>query len=303
MWGVYGRPYSYFLLIILYYIMAKKKQAVEVENTATTEVLETIAAPKQKITVKEPIVENKQWQIKGRTYVLKGDSSPVTFTLASKHYRRNPLMWYDEEKNVNRELRYASNQGSPFVDEQNGFSTLQHIVFKNGTLFVPKSEQSLQKLLSLYHPQLNKTYFELDEVADAKDELADIEQEIAALNIAKDLDISHGEAVLRVEQGSSVSTMTTAEIKRDLLLFAKRQPELFIDLVNDDNVQLRNFGIKAMEAGIIKLSGDQRSFHWAANNKKLMNIPFDENPYSALAAYFKTDEGTEVYKSIEKKIK
>ena len=132
---------------------------------------------------------------------------------------------------------------------------------------------------------------------------ADIENQIIALNLAKDLDINHGEAVLRVEQGSSVSSMTSSEIKRDLLLFAKREPELFIDIVNDDNVQLRNFGIKATEAGIIKLSGDQRSFHWGTNNKKLMNIPFDENPYSAFAAYFKTDEGTEVYKSIEKKIK
>jgi hypothetical protein len=34
-----------------------------------------------------------------------------------------------------------------------------------------------------------------------------------------------------------------------------------------------------------------------------MNIPFDENAYSAMAAWFKTDEGLEVYKSIEKKLK
>jgi len=212
-------------------------------------------------------------------------------------------MWFDEEKGVNRELRYASNQNSPFRDEQEGFSTLKHIVFRNGVLFVPKAEQALQKLLSLYHPQRNQTYYELDNVAEAKDELYDIELEITALNLAKDLDIDHAEAVLRVEQGSAVSKMTTAEIKRDLLLFAKRSPETFIALVEDDNVQLRNFGIKAVEAGIVTLSGDQRSFHWASNNKKLMSVPFDENPYSALAAYFKTDEGTEVYKSIEKKLK
>jgi len=34
-----------------------------------------------------------------------------------------------------------------------------------------------------------------------------------------------------------------------------------------------------------------------------MTVPFDENPYSAMASWFKTDEGLEVYKSIEKKIK
>jgi hypothetical protein len=33
-----------------------------------------------------------------------------------------------------------------------------------------------------------------------------------------------------------------------------------------------------------------------------MNIPFDEHPYSALAAWFKTDEGMEIYNSIDKRL-
>ena len=59
----------------------------------------------------------------------------------------------------------------------------------------------------------------------------------------------------------------------------------------------------ARETGIINLSDDQRTFKWASNGRKLMTVPFDENPYSAMAAWFKTDEGLEVYKSIEKKLK
>ncbi len=78
---------------------------------------------------------------------------------------------------------------------------------------------------------------------------------------------------------------------------------LFLELVNDDNVQLRNLAIKAASLNIIKLSQDQRTFAWGSSNKKLMTVPFDENPYSAFAAYLKTDEGVEVFKSIEKKAK
>ena len=52
---------------------------------------------------------------------------------------------------------------------------------------------------------------------------------------------------------------------------------------------------------LLKLSPDQKTFKWAANGKKLMEVPFDEHPYSALASWFKTDEGMLVYKSIEKK--
>jgi len=65
---------------------------------------------------------------------------------------------------------------------------------------------------------------------------------------------------------------------------------------------LRNFGIKAVEANIIKLSGDQRHFTWVSNDRKIMTVPFDEHPYSALAAWFKTDEGMEIYSNIEKRL-
>jgi hypothetical protein len=117
------------------------------------------------------------------------------------------------------------------------------------------------------------------------------------------MDIDQAEAIVRINAGSAVSTMTSKELKRDLLVFAKNDPILFLELANDENVQVRNVGLKAVEAGIVKLSDDQRTFKWSTNGRKLMTVPFDENPYSALAAWFKTDEGVEVYKAIEKKLK
>lgn len=143
---------------------------------------------------------------------------------------------------------------------------------------------------------------EHDAAIEARDEVETIELELEALNLATSMDIDMAEAIVRVETGSAVSRMSSKEIKRDLLLFAKRNPKLFIDLANDENVQLRNFAIKAKELNIIKLSQDQRIFTWGSNGKKLMTVPFDENPYSAFAAYLQTDEGIEVYKSIEKKL-
>ena len=61
--------------------------------------------------------------------------------------------------------------------------------------------------------------------------------------------------------------------------------------------------MKGVEANIIKLSNDQRTFQWVSNGRKLMTVPFDENPYSALAAWFKTDEGVEVFQTLEKRLK
>ena len=243
----------------------------------------------------------EKWEVKDRRYYLKNGMSPLTFTLASKHSQRHPLMYFDEELGYERELRYATNQISPFVDEQKGPATLAHIMFRNGVLMIPKSKQSLQKLLSLYHPQKDILYAEQDQVAEAVNQLEDIELEIEALNLAIQLDLDHAEAILRTELGSSVTKMTSKELKRDLMLLAKSNPALFISLAHDENVELRSFGIRAAETNIIKLSPDQKTFKWAANGKKLMEVPFDEHPYSALASWFKTDEGMLVYKSIEKK--
>ena len=124
-----------------------------------------------------------------------------------------------------------------------------------------------------------------------------------ALNLAYEMDIDKSEAILRTEIGSEVNRLSSKELKRDILLFAKRNPLLFISLSEDENVELRNFAIVAREQNIITLDADQRTFKWAANGRKLMTTPFDESPYSAMASWFKTDEGLEVYKSIEKKMK
>jgi len=183
-----------------------------------------------------------------------------------------------------------------------GEQRLEHIIFTNGYLHVPKNKVVLQKLLSLYHPHKDTLFEEDKPVAKAKDDIDYLEMEIEALNVAKDMDVDMAEAIMRVEIGSEVSKLSSKELKRDLLLFAKKNAGLFLELASDDNVQLRNFGIRAVEHHIIKLSQDQRTFTWGSNDRKLMTVPFDEHPYSALAAWFKTDEGMEVYSSIEKRL-
>ena len=247
--------------------------------------------------------KSPKWELKERIYYLKGSKTPLTQTIPGKHTKKYSLLYFDETTGKQRELRYATNQDSCFVDEQKGECTMGHIRFDQGKLIVGKEKQNLQKLLSLYHPLKGKIYEEYDAVVEAKDDLFDLELEIEALNAARAMDVDDAEAILRVEYGSEVANMSTKEIKRDIMLFAKNNAKLFISLAKDENVQLRNVAIKSVEQCLIKLSGDQRTFAWGSNDRKLMNVPFDENPYSAFAAFLKTDEGVEIYKSIDKKLK
>jgi hypothetical protein len=264
---------------------------------------ETIEVAPQEVAVKTaPKPTKPTWEIKDRIYYLKNSKSPLTFTIPGKHTKKHALLYFDEKTGKQREIRYATNQDSPLVDEQKGEATLGHIIFKDGDLKVPKEKQNLQKLLSLYHPLKGRMYEEFSAVQEASDDLDILDLQIDALNAARNMDVDQAEAILRVEKGSEVNSMSSKELKRDLLIFARNNPGLFINLANDDNVQLRNVAIRAQEAGIIALSQDQRTFTWGSNGRKLMNVPFDENPYSAFAAFLKTDEGVEIYKSIDKKL-
>jgi hypothetical protein len=238
------------------------------------------------------------WEMKDRTYYLLNGKTPLTYTIKGKN-----IFWFDNEKGYERELKFTLNQKTCFVDEFKGDARLGHIVFEEGVLNVPKEKQNLQKLMSLYHPDNGKIYAEFDAEQEAEDDLDILELEIEALTVAQSMDIDQAEAVIRSEVGSEVSKMTSKEIKRDLLLFAKNNPHLFLELANDEDINIRNMAIKAAELGILRLSEDQRTFKWAKTDKKIMTVPFDEHPYSAFTAFLKTDEGLEVYKSIEKRLK
>ena len=144
------------------------------------------------------------WEIKDRHYILSGIKQPLVFTVPGRHSRKRPLLWWDDKKGEQRELRYATNQNSPFVDEQKGQITLGRIVFRNGSLYVPSRMQNLQKLLSLYHPLKDKMYYEHDEQVIAEDQLDVINLEVDALIAAKQLSVDEAEAILRVEYGLSL---------------------------------------------------------------------------------------------------
>ena len=268
--------------------MAKKQETkkTEVEQPQVESVVETVVVEEPK--ARERIKPKNEWEIKDRVYNLKGSKKPLSRSIKSAN-----IYWFDEEKGYERELKYCQNQRTPFVDEMKGEQRMEHIIFRNGSLFVEKEKTVLQKLLSLYHPHRDKLYEEYKPSVIAEEEIDVLEMQVDALTAARSIDIDMAEAIMRVEKGSNVSTMSSKELRRDLLVFARNNPKLFLELADDENVMLRNFGIRAVEAGILRLSSDQRNFLWGSTGRKIMVIPFDEHPYTALAHWFKTDEGME----------
>ena len=159
--------------------MAKKQtKKVEVEEPYVEETVVVEAPlPEPKPIVKKQVAKKDTWEIKDRQYYLSGNLTPVSCSIRSSN-----IFWFDEEKGYEREIKITSNQRTPFVDEMVGDQRLEHVVFRNGTLYVPKNKVILQKILSLYHPDRGRKFHEKDYQQEAVSEIYSLELEIDALN-------------------------------------------------------------------------------------------------------------------------
>ena len=277
--------------------MAKKTKKVEVKEPQIQKEVMVETPVAEKPQTRERLKPYNEWEIKDRVYYLKGNKKPLSRSIKAAN-----VYYFDKELGYERELKYCQNQKTSFVDEMKGDQRLEHIIFRSGVLYVEKEKTVLQKLLSLYHPHKDKIYYEYKPAKLAEEEIDILDMQVDALVAARNVDIDMAEAIMRAEKGSEVSKLSSKELRRDLLVFARNNPKLFLELADDENVMIRNFGIRAVEAGILRLSTDQRNFLWGSNGRKLMVIPFDEHPYTALAHWFKTDEGMEIYSNIEKRL-
>lgn len=226
--------------------------------------------------------------------------NPLSYTLASRNHPKFPLMWFDEKKNENRALRYAVNQKSPFEDEQDGNAILEPIIFEDGFLTVPRTNPVLQSFLH-YHPLNGNVFVEIDEEKEASEEVEDLNIEIDALIEARKLSLEKVETLTRVMFGKDPSTISTAELKRDILVFAKNEPKEFLNILNDPELQFQAKVRKFFEDNLLAFRNNNKEiwFNTPTNKKKMISIPFGEDPYDIAGGYLSSDEGLDSLKMLE----
>lgn len=242
--------------------------------------------------------------IEDKVYVLKRKTFPMSLMLASRNTARKPLLYFDEETGQNRPLRYATNQKSPFQDEQDGNAILEPIIFEDGLLTVPKNNQVLQKFLAL-HPENGVLYEEVDTKKDASAQIDWMNIQLDSQIAARNLDLATKEAIGRILLGARVDKLSSEELNRDILMYARNNPKEFLDMLDDPELRLRNIAAKAFQEGLFVLKNNKRDiyFNLSENKKKLMGIPFGEDHIKLLTSYLQSDEGIELYKMIEKRFK
>jgi hypothetical protein len=244
--------------------------------------------------------KNAAFAPKDRYYRLKNENAPLSYTIATRNTRRYPLLWYDEEKNVNRPLRYAVNQKSPFEDEQDGNAIIEPITFDRGFLFVPKTNPVLQQFL-YHHPQNGVVFEEVDNERDAQKEVERLDIEADALIKARELSIEQLETVGRVLFQKDTTKVTTAELKRDIMIYARNYPKAFLDALEDPMLKLQSKVHIFFDSGLLSFRNSNKEvwYNTPTNKKKMLVVPYGEDPYMLVAMYLKTDEGIEALKMLD----
>jgi len=242
-------------------------------------------------------------EIKDRVYKLTRDRAPLSCIIPSRNTPRNPLLYFDEEKGYNRALRYARNQKSPFEDEQDGKAIVEPVIFTDGLLRVAKNNPILQEFLH-YHPLRGKRFVEVDYGKDAAQVVEAINVEVDALVEAKAMGVEQLESIGRVLFSKDVSIMTSAELRRDVMIFARRNPSAFLNAINDPNLKLQSSVQKFFDEKLLVYRPKNREvyFNLTGNKKRMIKIPFGIERNEFLSQWFTTDDGVEVLAFLEKQM-
>jgi hypothetical protein len=246
-------------------------------------------------------MKNQTNQVKDRVFILKEEKAPLSYTLPSRNTKRFSLLHFDGT--TNRALRYSRNQKSVFEDEQDDKAILEPIVFEDGTLMVPATNPILGKFLDL-HP-LNGQLFE--EVNHEKDAVMDIEAlniELDAQIAARNMSLETMESVGRLIYGAVIDGMTSQELKRDVLLYARNYPIQFLEMINDPDLEETAMASKALSSGLFAMRNNNREiwFNMPGNKRKLMNIQPGDDPVSVLSTFFESEEGKPIAEMVQSKL-
>jgi hypothetical protein len=235
-----------------------------------------------------------------KTYKLTKGAAPLSFMLPTRNSRRSPLLWFDEERGENRALRYARNQKSPFEDEQDGNAIVEPVIFDDGFLFAPRTNQVLQKFLEL-HPLYGKHFVQVNKEKDASKEMESLNVEVDALIEARQLSLEQLENLCRVMYGRNTDTLTTAEMKRDVLVAAKNDPSGFLNMLQDPELKYNSNVQRFFDEGLLstRRQGTEVWFSTANNKKKMLTVPFGLEATQATASFLKSDDGIEALKMLE----
>ena len=290
------------------------KKTTKVKEPVVTTTIETPVAEK-------PVKKTNTHGIKNLNQGFKKISKQdVTYRLIKERRDRKghlkfPIVYmlkaediiFDEEKGINRKIRYIPGESSIFEDEQKEDAKIKSpITFNNGFLRVDYTNPTLKKFLDMCNANASNPnrvatspaiFKFMDYAKQAQEKLEKSVKSMDALKLVFELPLDKliGYAqVLGVKVDKS-----TDEIRYDMKVLAEKDPEKFITGLDDPKMEIKQTLIRAKDHNII--DWDSQKVMWVQGNKRpvITNVPLGVKPVDFLADKCMTDSGSSIMDQIK----
>ena len=241
------------------------------------------APAKKKFTVKQNINTNATLEFK----LLNG--SQAVFMMQQKN-----ITVYDKDQDTVRQIRYCPN-------EQGANAVRQSIIFNDGRIFVTPDKPNLREYLQT-HPDNRanggKLFYQVDK---QKKATVDVNKEFATADAVLMVKEKPYEDLLSVAASLGFNVdRQAAEIKHDLLMYAKKNPSEFIRMFDNPEVTMKAKIRMAMKYGIIEVS--QGGARWVDTNKLIVSVPAGRNGVDVLLRFLLTEAGAPTVEELDRQL-
>lgn len=247
-------------------------------------------SPTKKFAVKQNLQDNVT-----REYKLVKGSSAVFMM-----HQRN-LTVYDKNKDSIRQIRYCPNEQSVYVDEQSESAVRKSVVFNAGRLFVRADQPNLREFMTI-HPgnraNGGNDFYMVDKHASA---VVDVDKEFATADAIMMIKEKPFEDLLSVAASLGYNVdRQAAEIKHDLLMYAKKNPSGFVKMFDNPEVTMKAKIRMAIKYGIIEISNG--AARWKDSNTMIVSVPAGKDGVNTLLRFLLTDAGAATVEELDRQL-
>lgn len=240
-----------------------------------------------------------------RDYLLCDGLAPLSFSLQVRDKKDKRLLFVDKENHSNEALRFSRNHASPFERDQDGTAIIEPIDFEDGKFTASIDNPNAQYFL-LHHPEnvINggNTFFEHNPAADAKARIEESLIEMKAKSAAFSLSEEKMYAIARVHLDGNIDKMSSDELRMNLITLAAENPESFLEIVDDPDLDISNIAALAFEKKMVTFRAEKDIYYNLDDNKsKILTVKHGTDKIEALSTWFKTNDGKDFYLYLAKK--
>lgn len=239
----------------------------------------------------DDLPEIRNFKSKERIYVLCDGSKPRSFGIPTRHKDSSPLQYINKETGETFALFYSATQTSFFKEKHKGDSKVEHVTMIDGMLKTYENDIKLQKFLAINpHNKANggSIFEEYNPSKGAEIVIDDFELETKARNIALELSFLKTDAIARLLCDDYSEVWTPAEVKKSLFLQAVKSPKSFIQLANDNSLEVKGIAKTAVDRGLISYKNNR---FLNAQGEVLCEVGLNENRWDVIAEFFTSTEG------------